>query len=169
MSMVFLIGMPGVGKTYWARQIADAFGINCIDLDNYIMQKEGVSIQALFDTKGEEYFRDAELKALQQIINISEKEPAIIVATGGGTPCYFDNINLLKKAGKVLWLTGTNDTLINHLKKEQNRPLLLPQNDLQQYLSDILAERQPYYQQAHHILQVENISILTFDQILKDV
>jgi len=165
MSLVFLIGMPGAGKSYWGQQVAEKYLIGFVDLDDYIEQREQASIPDLFKQQGEAGFREAEHEALKEIINRDAEYT--IIACGGGTPCYNDNLYLMKQRGIVIYLQASVAQLLKNIQTEIiKRPLLNKQDDTESYLSHLLAVREPIYMQANHILPVENISLTTFEQII---
>ncbi len=167
MSRMFLVGMPGVGKSYWAREVAAAYGRPLVDMDEYIEQRAGITIAQLFEQQGETAFRTLERNTLEQII---QNIPDSIVACGGGTPCYFDNMELMKKSGRVVYLRSTIPVLIDHLQHvAHKRPLLAGKPHLDSYLHDMLAKRSAFYEKAHHIVDIDTISVTTFAQILDHV
>ncbi len=164
--LLFLIGMPGCGKTHWAQQIAQEYQLERCDTDQIIQSKEGTIIPEIFDKKGEAYFRQKEQEAIRQII--AEKTKAV-VSLGGGAPCFHDNIKLMKNAGTVIYLKASIDTLFEQIRKEiSDRPLLKEHaDDLRLRLQTMLAARRQFYEQAHHIFEVEGLSLATFAPILK--
>jgi len=164
MSMIFLIGMPGAGKSYWAEKIALIYNTSLIDLDKLIEQKEGQSISSIFNTQGEAYFRERETTILKEIIDSNNANA--IIACGGGTPCFVDNLMQMKKAGIIIYLRSSVDLLVSRLKNEiENRPLLQDTN-MKTYLQQLLNMRKHIYEQADYILDAENISLSTFDKII---
>ncbi len=165
MRNIFLIGMPAVGKTYWGEKIAARYKLPFIDLDVFIAEQEKASISALFATYGEKGFREREEKYLKKVIKTAV--PGTIIACGGGAPCFADNINLMKGAGAVIYLQAETALLLKHLENAtETRPLLNNRGDLGVYLADMLEKRKSFYEQAHHILQMADISISTFEQII---
>lgn len=165
---IFLIGMPGVGKSYWGGHVADYFGVPFVDLDILISSGEGASVKELFARYGEGGFREREKRYLQQIIS-NDTEPSVI-ACGGGTPCFFDNMQLMKKAGRVVYLSAEIDFLMGNLTKEENtRPLLGNEDTVRHQLESLYLQRKDYYCQAHYILHAKYISVATFAEILRDV
>jgi shikimate kinase len=165
---LFLIGMPGVGKSYWGAIVAQYIGLPFIDLDTLMTNSEGVSVTELFAKYGEAGFREIERKYLKQIIS-NKTEPSVI-ACGGGTPCFYDNMHLMKEAGRVVYLSADIDFLMGNLTKEENtRPLLTNKNTIRQKLEILYTQRKEYYHQAHYILQAKDISVATFVEILRDV
>lgn len=166
--LVFLIGMPAAGKTYWGNRIADEFKRKFIDLDDYVTEQEKASVQALFAMYGENGFREREQKHLLKAISTITTDT--IFACGGGTPCFGDNVEVLKKAGVIVYLQADVSLLLENLKKDdKQRPLLNNRGDLQTYLENILAKRKKFYEQAHHTLPVKDISISNFAKILAHV
>lgn len=162
---IFLIGMPAAGKTYWGRKIADRYSLPFIDLDSFISEQEQASVSALFAMYGEAGFREREHKHLKKLI--AAASPCTIVACGGGTPCFNNNIQLMKDAGIVIYLQADISALIARLKDSEDvRPLLRGKNDLAAHLTELLNKRRGDYEQAHYILQSANISLTTFAEII---
>lgn len=166
--MVFLIGMPGAGKTYWGKKVADTYGYSFTDLDAYIEKKEKASIATLFEIEGEDGFRDMENRYLEQIIRTAEQDA--VIACGGGTPCFYNNMDMMLKAGQVVYLQTNTERLISNLQNDKvQRPLLKKTTSLEKTLTDMLEQRKADYERAQHILQTENISLTTFEKILTNV
>lgn len=163
----FLVGMPYAGKSYWGRQIADHYGMTFYDLDVFITEFTGKSISEIFDTVGEPGFREIEHVCLEELINQTSKD--CIIACGGGTPCFHNNMTLMKKAGTVVFLEADIPYLVANFSKDTTiRPLLNDPQVLTGKLTELQEERAEYYTQAHYILQVADISITTFDKILNN-
>lgn len=163
-SLFFLIGMPGVGKTFWGRRISEAYNIPFFDLDVIIAQNEGSSIPSLFAARGEAMFREIEARYLTAIIDSSRT--TAIIACGGGTPCFHGNMALMKKNGTVIYLKAEIPLLLAHLAASSDlRPLLKDKEDIGSFLEDLLRQRTLAYEQAHYILHAEDISLANFDQI----
>lgn len=163
--MLFITGMPGAGKTYWGRRVAAAYNLPFTDLDEYIAQQEQCSITEIFARQGEDYFRKKEAEYLRQLIQTQPHNS--IIACGGGTPCYHHNMSTMNHAGTTVYLQTTTLALLHNLQNSAtNRPLLAGHADPAARLQQLLAQRTPYYEQAHHILHTENISITTFEQII---
>ncbi|HTN47067.1 MAG TPA: shikimate kinase [Flavipsychrobacter sp.] len=163
--LIFLIGMPGCGKSYWARNLARYYHFMFRDLDKEIELQEKRSINELFSRYGEVYFREAEHLALKHIIE--RVTVPTIVSTGGGSPYYFDNMKRMNEAGKTIYLRAGIETLKKHLQHNlAKRPLLHQASHLEEKLSTLLQERESFYSQADHIFDVENLTIAEFDHIL---
>ncbi len=156
--------MPGVGKSYWAEQIAAHYGLQCIDLDDMIEVRSGMKIGTFFERFGEAEFRKLERETLQQVMQVFSKNT--VVACGGGTPCFYDNLAQMKAKGKVIYLKASLDTLYQHLSKEtQTRPLLrLP--DWKEKLTEMLEKRNQIFGLADLIIDTESLSVADFQPII---
>jgi len=165
---IFLIGMPGSGKTYWGSVIATLKGVPFIDLDAYIEEKEQKTIADFFREHDEKAFREIENAFLADIIESTEG--CLIIACGGGTPCYKDNMNMMKQNGIVIYLKAEISFIAKRLKNNKDgRPLLAGYDDLETRLKQLLEDRSTVYEQADHILQADYVTATTFDEILKHV
>ena len=156
---IFLIGFMGSGKTHWGRLLSAKLCLPFRDLDTVIVEKEKKSVSEIFAEKGEEYFRYQEKQTLEEII---AGEESFILSCGGGTPCFFNNIEFMKKSGKVIWLNTSIDVLKERLLKERmSRPLIREINDdeLKRYIIRKLSERRMYYQQADVMVNEENVTL----------
>lgn len=147
---LFIVGFTGVGKTTFGKIYAEKHQLTFIDLDDFIEEKEGLSISEIFETKGETYFREKESYYLKQLT-----EDAVI-ATGGGTPCFFGNMDWMLKNGTVLYLTDSPENIVTKLLKTDlaNRPLLASFNEieLKLWVDKKIEERIPFYEKAHYLL-----------------
>ncbi|HXB95983.1 MAG TPA: shikimate kinase [Puia sp.] len=156
---IFLIGFMGSGKTHWGRQLSARLNIPFYDLDSVITGKEGRSVTEIFAEKGEEYFRFLEKETLEAIAGQQE---SFILSCGGGTPCFFNNIEFMKKSGKVIWLNTSVDMLMQRLRKERSsRPLIaeVPDGELRRHIVRKLSERRMYYQAADVTVSEENTNL----------
>jgi shikimate kinase len=156
---IYLIGFMGSGKTHWGRQLSAKLNLPFYDLDSVIVEKEGHSVSDIFAEKGEEYFRFRENEVLEAI---SGERGSFILSCGGGTPCFFNNIEFMKKNGKVVWLNTSVDMLIQRLRKERSsRPLIaeVADGDLRRHIIRKLSERRMYYQQADVAVSEENTNL----------
>jgi shikimate kinase len=144
---VYVIGFMGSGKSTACRKIASALGWQFIDLDREIELKEGKSVNDIFSSSGEAYFRDLEEKTLFNLNTSSHS----IISTGGGTPCYRDNMDFMIRTGLVVYIRMTPSQLRSRLEGDSaSRPLIkdLKGTELLQYISGKLAEREKYYLRA---------------------
>ncbi len=163
---IFLIGFMGAGKTTLGKDLAKRLKIPFYDLDQIIEKEEGSSISNLFKHIGEPAFRELEGKYLKEFIDI---EPYVL-ATGGGTPCYYDHIQWMNRQGITIYLKLTVGSLTNRLmeSKKQERPLIkeFEKEELLQYIEEKLIEREPYYLQSNIILKGENLRTV---DIIKEI
>ena len=116
-------------------------------------------IADIFSAQGEEYFRYREKEILEQLTEDHEK---CIISCGGGTPCFFNNIDYMKKKGEVIWLNTNIDALVARLAKEKNtRPLLrlLPDSEIKNFVLKKMQDRRLYYEQADIIVKEENLTL----------
>jgi len=160
----FLIGMPGVGKTTFGAALAKQLELPFIDLDAYIEHREGSTIAELFK-KGEAHFRAVESKALLELLHTRD---AIVVACGGGTPCFNNNIEAMKSKGIVVYLNAEIATILARISKQKSavRPLLDADLELQKQLDHLYRNRLAYYEQADFTISLDK-QINT--EFLKDV
>lgn len=162
---IFLIGFMGSGKTHWGERLAEGLRIPFFDLDKEIIDKERRSIPEIFAESGEEQFRVTEKEILESLI---ASQPSMVLSCGGGTPCFFNNIELMKKNGLTVWLNTPVDILMQRLLKEKNeRPLLknMADAEMKTYIIRKLNERRMYYEQADVILEKDSdLSINDFIQ-----
>jgi len=156
---IFLVGFMGCGKTYWGRQLAPALGLPFIDLDGQIEQAAGKPINAIFADEGEEYFRQIEKETLHLL---TETRSAFVMATGGGTPCFYKNIDYMKSKGRTVWINCSLECLYNRLIGEKElRPLVrdLDAGQLRAYIHRKHGDRRIYYQQADIIVETDDLKL----------
>ena len=121
MKPIFLIGLPGSGKSIFGKSLAAALDLNHVDLDQVIESKTNKSIDALFEIHGEAYFREIEKNALQELL---EKSSTDILSCGGGTPCFYDNMSRMNVAGLTIFLDIPVSTIVKRIAENHDRPLL---------------------------------------------
>ena len=156
---IFLIGFMGSGKTHWGRLVSQKLDLPFFDLDEQIVNHEGKSIVEIFETKGEEQFRLSE-KEIMHII--TESHDSFVMACGGGTPCYFNNVEYMNNSGVTVWINTPLDVLFNRLLKEKDRrPLIkeLTDDQLRGFISKKYADRKIYYEQADVMMDEEPVLI----------
>jgi shikimate kinase len=164
---LFLIGMMGSGKSYWAQKIAAATSYNWMDLDVEIEKENGISISEIFKTEGEATFRLMEQKALNQLA----KHSNIIIATGGGTPCFFNNIVWMNAHGVTVFIDEPIDVLVTRLQKEKaHRPLVsnISDEELHVSLTERLASRLHFYQKAQHTVIGSQATVEDFIKLINN-
>ena len=163
---IFLLGFMGCGKTHWGKLLSEKLNIPFFDLDEKIVEHERRSVAEIFARDGEEYFRLLEKDVLHLL---SESHDTFVMATGGGTPCFYNNIDYLKKQGITVWINCSTDCLYQRLSKDKDqRPLIsnVPLNELKSYIIKKYYSRKIYYQQAAVILPEEK---LTVDKLVTEV
>ena len=144
MKNIILIGFMGAGKTAIGNRISKKLGYEYIDTDQYIEEREGMTITNIFAEKGEEYFRNLETSVIKELM--LRQEPTIY-STGGGMPLRKENADLLKELGVVVYLKAEPDTIYSRVKGDTKRPLLQC-SDPKQKIIDLLEVRNPKYQEA---------------------
>jgi shikimate kinase len=153
---IFLIGFMGSGKTHWGRQLAAQLKIPFFDLDDEIEKKENTPVTQIFAEKGEEAFRIKEKETMEELIDTNG---SMVLSCGGGTPCFFNNIERMKKYGLVIWLNTHIEILLQRLLKEKtDRPLIrnIADEDMRSFIVRKLNERRIYYEQADVIIDKED-------------
>ncbi len=156
----------GSGKSYWGSIWANKLFLRFIDIDEVIEKQSGETIMQIFDMEGETAFRHLERKILENLV--TEKD--VIIACGGGTPCFFDNIQLMNNHGKTVYLKASVDQIISRVSGElHKRPLLKNLNDeeLKSFIDDKLKEREPYYLQATLIIPVDELNENSIQSFIK--
>src|SRR6185436_1397005 len=109
---IFILGFMGAGKTYWGRELSRKLNLPFFDLDEQVVAHEGKAINEIFSEHGEEYFRLAEKDTLHII---TESHDSFVMATGGGTPCFFNNVEYMNQSGITVWINTPVDTLFQRL------------------------------------------------------
>ncbi len=148
MERIFLIGFMCSGKTTLGRLLAERAGCGFVDLDEYIVEQQGKSVNAIFDECGEAGFREIERRALHEM---AESEGRAIIAAGGGTPCFFDNMEYINSRGKSVYLYSTQEELLRRVEKySSSRPLLKgkSRDELREYIAVTLGRREKFYNMA---------------------
>ncbi len=136
----------GSGKTSLGKQLARRLKFEFLDTDLLIEEQENNSIQEIFSSRGESYFRELENKLLLKICLLNKPT---VFSTGGGMPIFHDNISYLKNNGVVVFLDVPIGMLHFRLKNDTNRPLIASQENLLEYIKETLNERMPIYTQAN--------------------
>lgn len=161
---VFLIGMPAAGKSLVGKRLAQRIGYYFIDLDQLIEQQSGEKVAAIFKKKGEDYFRQIEQKALRSLDSLRE----VVIATGGGTPCFYNNMQWMKTNGYCIFINPSIDTILRRLdnEKSDHRPLLQRGigSDLRSTLERLYRERKPIYSEAQLAINREDFPM---EEVLK--
>jgi shikimate kinase len=153
--------MPGSGKSTWGKKLAKAMQYTFVDLDKLIEEFERLSIEEIFNTKGEEYFRELEHVFLQKTIVMNN----VIISCGGGTPCYYNNMHLINENGISFYLKGTIGLLVDRiLKSKRKRPLFLglEKGNIEKKMEELLHLRTCFFEQAHYTINIPQETIQSF-------
>ena len=157
--------MMGSGKSYWKQHLAKMLKTGGYDLDFIIEAQEEKSINEIFNEDGEDYFRKTEAKLLRWF---AEKK-VFVLATGGGTPCFHENMEWMNEQGITIWIDEQIEVLAERLFKEKDhRPLIshLDESGIINFLTNKYIERKPYYSKATHHLKGDEINLKNFKKII---
>jgi shikimate kinase len=152
---IVLLGYMGSGKSTVAKLVASHMNLQFIDLDNYIAEQEKMSIPILFESRGEIYFRLRESEYLNDLLH---EEKDLVLALGGGTPCYANNMDLIKNSSESIYLKASIPTLVERLRREKDqRPLIASFDDekLEEFVAKHLFERRNFYDQATYSVSID--------------
>ncbi len=152
---IFLIGFMASGKTSKGKKLARKLNVPFIDLDQEVERQEEQSISTIFDTQGEEYFRKLEAK----IIRSYSKDLEVVVALGGGTPCFHNNLRYINDVGTSVYMKRSESRILGRLREnKQKRPLIANLNDeeLKVFIHTTMNTRTPYYEQANIVFDADN-------------
>lgn len=156
---IFLIGFMGSGKTHWGRLLSEKLNIRFFDLDEQVVSHEGKPINEIFAEKGEEYFRLLEKDTLHII---TESHESFVMACGGGSPCYFNNIEYMNRSGTTVWINAPVEVLYERLMAEKDkRPLIRSLTDaqLRGFIIKKFSDRKIYYEQASVVMDEEPVQL----------
>lgn len=163
---IFLIGYMGSGKSTVGKGLAKNLNLSFIDMDEYIEERNMRTIPQIFEKDGESGFRNIERKALLELADFEN----VVIGTGGGAPCFFDNMDVIKNSGKSVYLKGTPRILAERLRNSKvERPLIKGKNDseLLAFINESLDKREKWYMQADVVLEFDHD--LSDNEVLKAV
>ena len=156
---IFLIGFMGCGKTHWGKLLSRKLQMPFFDLDEMIVEREEKEITEIFAELGEEYFRMLEKDVLHMI---TESHESFVMACGGGAPCFFNNIDYMKRNGTTVFINCSIECLHSRLVKEKDkRPLIrsIPDDELKSYIINKYSDRKIFYQQANISLNEDDVTL----------
>jgi shikimate kinase len=162
---IFLIGYMGSGKTTAGKKLAQKLGFEFIDLDTLIEQQQGKTIAELFNEEGEPRFREIEKQVLHSTFNTHNA----VISTGGGAPCFFDNMEQMNHHGKTIYIELEPKTLVDRLRQaKQERPLIKDKTDeaLLAFVEEALEKRSPFYQKAQATVKGINLKVDDLEKTL---
>ncbi len=151
---IYLVGFMGSGKTTMAKKLAGLSGLNYIDLDKYIEERYFKTIPTIFSEEGEQGFREKERRSLMEVSSFEN----VVISTGGGAPCFFDNMEIMNSTGFTVYLAPDPEVLARRiLKSKTERPLVSGKSkeELITYINDTLKIRSPFYEKARLIAREE--------------
>lgn len=152
---VYLLGFMGSGKSFASRKLATELGWDLLDLDDLIVAEEGLSINEIFQKYGETHFRILENKYLKETKNLDN----VVIALGGGTPCFLDNMDWILKNGISFFLDIPIEIILRRLLRNPcKRPLLKDKNEeeLRNFVEQKMMERRPIYEQSNYVINNPN-------------
>lgn len=155
---LFLIGFMGSGKTTAGKKLAKKLNLEFIDMDNYLEKQQNRTINEIFATDGEGKFREIERNILNELL----QKDNILVGTGGGAPCFFDNMKQMNEKALTLYLQLPPKALAHRLRNAKaERPLIKnkTENELIDFIEKTLEKREPFYTQAHIIINSHNLNV----------
>jgi len=154
----------GAGKSYIGKRLAERLDYDFMDLDDYLESKANRSISDIFEKEGEDYFRQLERQCLLETFDSSKK----IIATGGGTPCFFDNIDQINQHGLSIFLDIEIEVLLERLMEGQaHRPLLQNKSKeaLKAFIVAKINQRRPFYESAHLVFTQKDKSVKAVEEL----
>jgi len=160
---IYLIGYMGSGKSTLGKRLASRAGLQFIDMDHYLEERFYKTIPMIFAEEGEAEFRKKERKILEELSEFTD----VIIATGGGAPCFFDNIDLMNKTGKTIYLNIDPKILADRLlKSKTERPLIKGKSkeELVSFIDETLRKRNEFYKQAKYQVSLPDIDL---DELMK--
>ncbi|MFM7852430.1 MAG: shikimate kinase [Flammeovirgaceae bacterium] len=164
---IFLIGLPGSGKTTLGKQLAERLALEFVDLDAEIEKSEVTSISEIFKLHGESHFREVEHLQLTKWV---DEEKNFVMATGGGAPCFFNNIDLMNSAGVTIFLDVPAREIAKRISVQSaNRPLLLNLSfeELKDKIEFLRSQRKSFYRKAKCIVKGEKLNIADLLAVVK--
>lgn len=168
MKNVFLIGYMGVGKTTIGKKLANRLGLEFVDLDAVIEQDQKQNISEIIRTQGEKHFREIEE---EKLIEISKKNN-LLISTGGGTPCFHNNMDVILENGVSIYLKMDEKSLVNRLEKNtESRPLIAGKNrmELEAFVTQHLQERKSHYERADLQFEMLNVNAARLNDLVEEI
>lgn len=156
MIRIFLIGYMGAGKTTLGRVLARELGVQFVDMDCFIEERYHATVRDLFQQRGEEGFRLIEQHILHEVGEFED----VLISCGGGTPCFFDNMDYMNAQGQTVLLSASIDCLFRRLAENRSRrPILMNKTDeeLRDFIARALEQRMPYYSRARYTFNAEQL------------
>ena len=164
---IYLIGYMGCGKTTLGRRLSTHLGLQFVDMDHYIEERNYKTISQIFEEEGEPEFRKKERKALEELSEFTD----IVIATGGGAPCFFDNIGMMNHTGETIYLNIDPVILADRLlKSKTERPLIRGKSrkELVTFIDETLNKRNEFYTQAKYQITQPDMDLEEIKKMLTE-
>jgi len=155
---IFLVGYMGCGKSSLGRKLSDRLGISFIDLDLFIETRYQKTISEIFKKFGEKGFREKERICLREVCSFEN----VIIAVGGGAPCFYDNMEKMKDNGSCFFLDVGEEEIVSRLmKSKQERPLIEGKSseEIMSFVKKMMKQRRPYYEKAQYVIKGNDIKL----------
>ena len=162
---IFLIGYMGSGKSKTAESLSKLLNYPVLEMDSEIEKQEGMTVSKIFQTQGQEWFREKEKQVLHSIVSFEN----IIVSTGGGTPCYFDNMDWMNEHGLTVYLEANAGLLFHRLaSNKKGRPLIedLSDVDLMEQITGHLIHRIPFYKKSKITFPASDMNVKRLAEVI---
>ena len=166
--IISLLGYMGSGKSHISKNLSQKINFKLIDLDQKISEEHQLTIPEIFEKRGEIYFRKEEKRILEELL---DSEEDLVISLGGGTPVYYENMNIINEKSKSFFLRASVGTLTNRVLLQKNsRPLIakLENADIPEFIAKHLFERNPFYSRAHFTIDTDSRNAVEIsDDIIK--
>jgi shikimate kinase len=159
MTKIFLVGYMGSGKSTAGKKLASKLSFDFVDMDKFIEAEYGMSIEEIFSKKGQSEFRAMEHNALKKLLTVSK---STVISCGGGTPCYYNNMELMNNNGITIYLKMSADSLANRLiNAKDHRPLIdgKTHDELKKYITEHLEKREDFYHKAQFTVKGKDLNV----------
>ena len=143
MKNVFLIGFMGCGKSSVAKYLANAYGMQVVEMDEVLEEQAGMSIPTIFERYGETHFRDMET----ELVSAIQTQEGKVVSCGGGVVLRRQNVEMMKQSGAIIWLTASPETILQRVAHDENRPLLKGKKNVSD-IRALMENRRAMYESA---------------------
>ncbi|MBR6285786.1 MAG: shikimate kinase [Bacteroidaceae bacterium] len=166
MERIILIGYMGAGKTTIGKLLAEDLKLQFFDIDWYIEDRFHKKIPQIFEERGEEGFRQIERNMLHEVAEFED----VLISSGGGTPCFFDNMDYMNQQAKTVYLKASPEVLYDHLKMGRTeRPLLADKTpeEMKEFISQSLEKREPFYSKAKYTINIDLLD--NYDKIKESI
>jgi len=159
MTKIFLVGYMGSGKSTAGKKLASKLNFDFVDMDKFIEAEYDMSIEEIFSKKGQSEFRAMEHNALKKLLTVSKNT---VISCGGGTPCYYNNMELMNNNGITIYLKMSADSLANRLiNAKDHRPLIdgKTHDELKKYITEHLEKREDFYHKAQFTVKGKDLNV----------